>query len=78
MLRRSSWFAVQRRTTGFNPVLGFLSASTQANASTVASAAGFNPVLGFLSASTASLNNEEYRASMFQSRSGFSECFDRE
>ena len=36
----------------------------------------FNPVLGFLSASTVSDRARRQARNMFQSRSGFSECFD--
>ena len=36
----------------------------------------FNPVLGFLSASTLSRLLPTLQPCLFQSRSGFSECFD--
>jgi len=37
---------------GFNPVLGFLSVSTQSTSYNSKPESGFNPVLGFLSVST--------------------------
>jgi len=47
------------RTTGFNPVLGFLSVSTRSAMLTCGWPTGFNPVLGFLSVSTAVLDVED-------------------
>jgi len=68
-----------RRTSaksGFNPVLGFLSVSTEPPVNTKASDPGFNPVLGFLSVSTIGRLRARTDSGGFQSRAGFSECLD--
>jgi len=63
-------------TQSFNPVLGFLSVSTDRPDSDGPPLRGFNPVLGFLSVSTAKDLLETGEDYVFQSRAGFSECLD--
>ena len=72
----TSAIAVTSSFARFNPVLGFLSASTFVPYRVVAVQTSFNPVLGFLSASTLRALRSLGRRIEFQSRSGFSECFD--
>ena len=64
------------RSRCFNPVLGFLSVSTEAIRRRYCSAVSFNPVLGFLSVSASIENNLANSETVFQSRAGFSECLD--
>jgi len=61
---------------GFNPVLGFLSVSTDRSKTRLWPPLGFNPVLGFLSVSTNIKVLRGYLEDQFQSRAGFSECLD--
>ena len=63
-------------TIRFNPVLGFLSVSTDELDTASYTRSSFNPVLGFLSVSTLLTAVEGYEH-LFQSRAGFSECLDR-
>jgi len=67
----------QDRLTGFNPVLGFLPASTPPSGDDRSSTMCFNPVLGFLPASTAGQMDYRRYHWVFQSRSGFSPCLDQ-
>ncbi len=59
-------------STGFNPVLGFLSTATLPTTSRPASSASFNPVLGFLSTATDRAVMQFDDETGFQSRAGFS------
>ena len=61
----------------FNPVPGFLPASTSAVSARPRERSGFNPVPGFLPASTEDWSVEPDGFDEFQSRSGFSPCLDR-
>ena len=65
-----------RSQSSFNPVLGFLSASTGHHREARRFDLCFNPVLGFLSASTNRMFAASCSCLRFQSRAGFSECFD--
>jgi len=60
----------------FNPVLGFLPASTRYRFASRERRRCFNPVLGFLPASTGRRIGTTPGLPLFQSRSGFSPCLD--
>jgi len=60
----------------FNPVLGFLPASTPGDFAGDFVHHCFNPVLGFLPASTRPQKKGSGPDNWFQSRSGFSPCLD--
>jgi len=76
LLRQLGIFRRPRIRHCFNPDLGFLPASTVLGTSSAASSTRFNPDLGFLPASTSDDSAIDHDFDEFQSRSGFSPCFD--
>ena len=67
----------QLQSTGFNPVVGFLTVSTQkCRSMRYGAQASFNPVVGFLTVSTGDASHEVRHRGEFQSRRGFSDRLD--